>query len=192
MGAGSRSMIAPCTSVLEKFVRRANLLVACVVSCAVFLFAHQSVVAADKLFGNVTYFTSRPYLAKTVTLANGQGVVWNDRFHVSLYYEGHYAYGDFNGDGLKDAAVTIGESEGGSDDEVSLAFLINEGGKLVHRQSGYLGDSAIIHSLRVLGNTVVVDMLIHQEGDCQAGPTKRVKYVYTYGGPSCWIEGTPL
>ena len=83
--------------------------------------------------------------------------------------------------GVKDAAVVISESQGGSDDERSLAFLMNDGTRLVHRQSVYLGDSAIIKSVRARGNRVVVDMFIHQYGDCQAGPTKRVVRVYDYG-----------
>lgn len=126
----------------------------------------------------MTYFTSCPYIAEKVSLVNGSGVVWNYRLHVSLYYEGHYVYGDFNHDGLQDAAVTIGESQGGSDDEVSLAFLIHDGTRWVHQRSVYLGDSAVINSLKMRGDSVMVDMFVHQEGDCQAGPTKRVKQIY--------------
>jgi hypothetical protein len=126
------------------------------------------------------YVTDAPEIAKTVSLVNGWGVVWNERLHVSLYYEGHYVYGDFNRDGRKDAAVTIGQSQGGSDDEVSLAFLIREGTQLVHQQSAYLGDSVIIKALSERGDSVIVEMLVHQEGDCRGGPTKRVTQVYHY------------
>lgn len=171
---------------------RAIFFAACVVVGVMFLFERQSRAAADTRFGNMTYRTNSSYIAETVTLANGYGVVRRLPLHTELYYDGHYMYGDFNHDGLRDAAVTIGESQGGSDDEVSLAFLINDGTTLVHRQSAYLGDSAIIRSLRVRDGTVVVDMLIHQEGDCQAGPTKHVKMAYVYGGPERWIEGAPL
>ena len=164
----------------------------CIVAGAMFLFEHQSQAAANTVFGNMMYHTSCPYIAEAVTLVGGEGVKRNGRLHVSLYYEGHSVYGDFNHDGLRDAAVTIGESQGGSDDEVSLAFLINDGQMLVHRQSAYLGDSAIIRSLSLRDDTVIVNMLIHQEGDCQAGPTKRVKYAYTYGGSGRWVKGTPL
>ena len=131
----------------------------------------------------MTYRTSCPYLAEKITLVNGHGVVWDQLAHVSLDYERRYVYGDFNHDGLQDAAVVISESQGGSDDERSLAFLINDGTRLVHRQSMYLGDSAIIKSVREHGNQVVVDMLIHQDGDCQAGPSKHVVQIYEYDGP---------
>jgi hypothetical protein len=146
---------------------------------AICLFEYQA-GHAHKFFANAAYLTASQDIAKTVTLVNGQGVVWEQLAHVSLYYEGHYVYGDWNHDGLKDAAVVIGESQGGSDDEVFLAFLIHDGTRLVHRHSAYLGDSAIIRSVKAHGDQVIVDMFIHQEGDCQAGPTKHVKHVYGY------------
>ncbi len=155
----------------------------CFIFCAVLLLRHQSRAAANKMFGNTTYLTNSPDIAEKVALVHGEGVVWNGRLHVSLYYGGRYVYGDFNRDGLKDAAVIIGESQGGSDDEVELAFLIHDGTQLVHKQSVYLGDSAIIDSLKERSGKVMVDMFIHQEGDCQAGPTKRVKNVYDYLKP---------
>jgi len=160
----------------------------CVVLClmlgTVLLPGRQSRAAAHRMFGNMTYFTNSPDIAEKVTLAGGDGVVWNDLLHVSLYYEGRYVYGDLNRDGLRDAAVIIGESQGGSDDAVELAFLIHDGTRLVHRQSVYLGDSAIIHSLKERSGNVIVDMRVHQEGDCQAGPTKRVRNVYDYLNPN--------
>ncbi len=157
---------------------------ACFAFCAVLLIGHQSKAAAHKLFGHTTYFTNSPYIAEKVTLVNGEGVVWNGRLHVYLYYGDRYVYGDFNRDGLKDAAVIIGESQGGSDDEVELAFLIRDGTRLVHKQSVCLGDSAIINSLKEQSGEVIVDMFIHQEGDCQAGPTKRVRNGYDYLRPN--------
>ena len=160
----------------------------CVILCfmvgAVLLSGQQSRAAAHRMFGNMTYFTNSPDIAEKVTLAGGDGVVWNGLLHASLYYGGRYVYGDFNRDGLQDAAVIIGESQGGSDDEVELAFLIHDGTRLIHRQSVYLGDSAIIHSFKERSGNVIVDMRIHQEGDCQAGPTKRVRNVYDYLNPS--------
>ena len=168
---------------LKRFGIGGIYIVLCAGLCAALSTLRQSRAEAHKLFGHTTYFTNSPYIAEKVTLAQGEGVVWNDRLHTSLYYGGQYVYGDFNRDGLKDAAVIIGESQGGSDDEVELAFLIRDGTRLVHRQSVYLGDSAIIHSLKERAGNVVVDMLIHQEGDSQAGPTKRVRNVYDYLNP---------
>jgi len=156
----------------------------CFPLCAVLLLGHQSWAAAHRLFSNTTYWTNSPDIAEKITLVNGEGVIWNGRLHASLYYGGRYVYGDFNQDGLRDAAVIIGESQGGSDDEVELAFLIYDGAEFVHRQSIYLGDSAVINSMSEQSGKVLVDMLIHQEGDCQAGPTKHIRNAYDYLKPN--------
>lgn len=168
---------------LKRFGIGGICVVSCLALCTVLLHEHQSRAAAHKLFGNTTYLTNSPDIAERVTLVNGEGVVWNGRLHTSLYYGSRYVCGDFNRDGRKDAAIIIGESQGGSDDEVELAFLIHDGIRLVHRQSVYLGDSAIIYSLKERSGTVIMGMLIHQQGDCQAGPTKRVSNVYDYLNP---------
>lgn len=167
---------------------RRRYVIFCFIFCAVFLLGYLSKAAADKIFGNMTYLTDCPYIAEKVSLVNGQGILWNHRLHVSLYYEGQYVYGDFNRDGLKDAAVIIGESEGGSSDFQSLAFLIHNGTQLVHEKSAYLGNAVIVNALKERDGKVVMDMFVHQEGDCMAGPTKRVKNVYEYAGPDIWID----
>lgn len=160
-----------------------RLFVFCLMVAAVFLCAYQLHLMANKLFGNMTYFTNCPYIAEKVTLVNGHRVVWNGRLHVSLSYGGQYVYGDFNRDGLRDAAVIIHESEGGSGDFRALAFLINDGRRLVHLASHYLGDRTKINSLKERHGKVVIDMLVHQDGDCMAGPTRRVKNAYDYLKP---------
>lgn len=158
--------------------------VSCLVFCVVLLLGHQSRAAAHKLFGNMTYLTDSPYIVERVTLVNGQRVTWNGRLHHSMYYEGQYVYGDFNRDGLKDAAAVVAQSEGGTGHFLELAFLINEGGQLVHRVSHYLGDRVIVNSLKERNGKVVIDMFVHREHDCRAGPTKRVKSVYDYLNPN--------
>ncbi len=148
-----------------------------------FVFEHQSKAAAHNAFGNMVYLTTYPEFAKSVTLVNGRHGWNNGYFFYNLSYEGYYVYGDFNNDGLKDAAVIISEGEGGSGDFRALAFLINDGQHLVHRVSRGLGDRARILSLKAYNGRVTVDMFVHQDGDCMAGPTKRVKNVYEFSGP---------
>ena len=135
---------------------------------------------AAKIFGNMTYLVGNNHQADAVTLINGQYIkrnVWD------IYYDDRYVYGDFNHDGLKDAAAIIVINYGGGNVNLyTLAFLINDGHKLVHRASYYLDNWAIINSLRVKNDKVVVDMYVHQKGDCNAGPSKRVRNVYTYSG----------
>ncbi len=145
---------------------------------------HQSKAATHKMFSNLTYYATYLGIPEKITLTNGSGVIWGyrHRTHVSLYYMDRYVLGDFDWDGRKDAAVIIGESHG-IGGEVSLAFLIHDGKQLVHRQSVYLGSSAIINSLKERRGKVIVDMFVHQRGDCQAGPTKRVIATYDFLNP---------
>lgn len=161
---------------------------ACLIGCAVALPEYQTRAAAKKVFENMTYLTSYPGFER-VHLANGR-YSWSEKSSdgffslYQLYYEGHYVYGDFNHDGLKDAAVIISEGEGGSGDFRALAFLINDGQCLVHRVSYDLGDRVKINSLKERKGKVVIDLFVHQDGDCLAGPTKRVTHVYEYLSPS--------
>lgn len=147
------------------------------------LFNSQSKAATHRIFSSLTYYTSCPEIAEKITLVNGEGVVWDDRLHTYLYYMDRFVLGDFDGDGRKDAAVIIGESQAATGGDVELAFLIYDGKQFVHQQSIYLGNRAIINSLRQRAGKVVVDMFVHQQGDCQAGPTKRVIATYDFLDP---------
>lgn len=151
---------------------------------------HHAHATAHKRFGNMTYMTDAPYIVEKVTLLNGSRETRIDRLYHHLSYEGRYIYGDFNHDALQDAAVILSQGESGSGDFRSLAFLINDGTQLIHRQSAGLGDRAVIRSLRERDGKVFIDMFIHQSGDCMAGPTKHVQYVYAYTGQGQWAEGT--
>ncbi len=135
---------------------------------------------ADKVFGNMTYLVGASHSAQRVKLVNGK----HDEEFLSVYYEHQYVYGDFNHDGLKDAAVIIMSNFGGNADEYELAFLINDGKKVVHQASYYLDLWAIVNSVRAKKDKVIVDMYVHQDGDCNAGPSKRVRNVYKYSGPN--------
>ena len=138
---------------------------------------------AVKVFGNMTYFLGND--GEAVTLKNGKFL---KRFCWDVYYDHQFVYGDFNHDGLKDAAVIIVINYGGGNtNDYTLAFLINDGRKLVHKASYYLDNWAIINSLRVKKNKVIVDMYVHQKGDCNAGPSKRVRNVYTYSGQNIFV-----
>ncbi|OGX40910.1 MAG: hypothetical protein A3C53_05690 [Omnitrophica WOR_2 bacterium RIFCSPHIGHO2_02_FULL_68_15] len=159
-------------------LRRMTALVICLIGTMV-LFEHRSQAVANQVFGNATYCTGSHDVPK-LTLIGGSRTAYYGRLHVSLNYEGHYALGDFNRDGRRDAAVVLVENEGGNLDDYSLAFLINDGTKLVHERSVHLDFWAIINSVRERAGKVVVDVFVHQEEDCHAGPTKRVKKVFDY------------
>ena len=167
------------------------------ISGTLFLIERKSSVNANNLFSNTAYSTNSPYFSKRTSLVNGR-YEWsytsedNVFSHYSLQYTGRYVYGDFNHDGLKDAAVILIENSGGNADWYTLAFLINDGKKFVHQASGVLGDRAIVNSLRQKNGSVLVDMFIYQDGDCMAGPTSHVKTVFEYGEGRRWIEGVRI
>ena len=166
----------------------------CVFSSGIFLVAglvgYQSRTAANSFFRNMTYLTDSPYLVEKVTLTNGSYEGRYGRLFYGLYYEGRYIYGDFNHDGLKDAAVIISQSQNGSAENQTLAFLINDGTRLAHQQSASLGDRTMIRSLSERNGKVFIDMFVHQPGDCMAGPTKHVQYAYEYSDQGKWTQGT--
>lgn len=173
---------------LKRFGVSAACLTACFLSGAVVFLGYQSRAAAEKAFGNMAYLTTYPDWRRTVTLVDGQ-YSWSERsrdgafWSYGLYYEGHSVYGDFNRDGLKDAAVILSEGEGGSGDFRALAFLIHDGRQLVHRMSYGLGDRARINSLTVRDHRVIVDAYVHGPHDCMAWPTKRIRNAYDYLQP---------
>ncbi|MEI7998831.1 MAG: hypothetical protein WCH62_04940 [Candidatus Omnitrophota bacterium] len=139
---------------------------------------------AFKQFGNRTYFFADESDTQIATLVNG---FFQDA-NLGVCYDNKYVYGDFNHDGLKDAAVIISENTGGNADLYELAFLINDGTKLVHKASLSLDVWAEVNSVTEKDGKVIVDMYVHQEGDCNAGPTKRVRNVYEYPGPDPELE----
>ena len=114
---------------LSRFEINPVYVAACLIGCALALIGYQTRAAANRVFGNMTYLTGYPDWFERVHLANGR-YSWSEKSSdglfslYQLYYEGHYVYGDFNHDGLKDAVVIISEGEGGSGDFRALAFLL--------------------------------------------------------------------
>lgn len=145
----------------------------------IFFYGCVSNRAATKNFSNMTYFVKDEGGKRKATLVDGG--YGEPEFAVD--YDNRYVFGDFNHDGLRDAAVIIIESTGGSSSIYLLAFLINNGKELVHEASQDLESDAIINSMKEQNGKVLVDMFIHKEGDSKAQPTKRVKNLYGYTGP---------
>ena len=141
---------------------------------------------ALKVFGNMTYHVANGFDKTEFSLVNGEYSTWENQ----IYYDHKYVYDDFNHDGLKDAAVmiTTNTGGGGNQDWYTLAFLINDGKKLVHRSSISLDDRARIYSLRAKDGKVLVDMHVHQPGDCNGGPSKHLKEWYEYPGQNVFTS----
>lgn len=137
---------------------------------------------AAKIFGNMSYHIEKSLAEKNITLINGEYEKWPN----NIYYGDKYVYGDFNHDGLRDAAVIIIKNTGGGGNQswFALAFLINNGGKLVHQATINLDDRAEIYSMCEKNGKVLIDMNVHQPGDCNGGPSKHLREWYAYPGPN--------
>ena len=139
----------------------------------------RTVNQANKIFGNTTYFfDDGPVLhgRSAARLVDGA----HEELYFNVYYENKFVYGDFNHDGLRDAAVILTENTGGNSDWFTLAFLINDGARLVHKASFLLDDRAVINSMREKNGKVFIDMYVHNPDDSRGGPTRRIKNLYPY------------
>ena len=139
----------------------------------------------NEVFANMTYRIGNEYFSQRAPLVDGK----YEQPYFYVYYEDKFVCGDFNNDGLKDAAVIIAESGGGSGYYRLLAFLINDGTQFVHKASHYLGDRVVINSLKEERGKVVVDMLVRDESTWAEGILKRVKAICEYSRPQVWGEG---
>ncbi len=157
----------------------------CVILCAIFA-SECMANSPDEIFGNMTYIIGDKERSQEVTLVDGKYRDTPKHPLLCVYYGGDFVYGDFNNDGLRDAAVVITESGGGSANWLSLAFLINDGEKLIHRSSYDLGYKPDIVSLTEEDGKVVVDMLVRDENTWAEGIMKPVKNIYEYTGPTAW------
>ena len=68
------------------------------------------------------------------------------------------SFGDVNGDGAEDAAVTLVVDSGGSGTFTYLALVINENGTAKPVSSILLGDRIVVKSLAIQAGNVVVTM----------------------------------
>lgn len=85
---------------------------------------------------------------------------------ASLEKDTHsFAVGDFNSDGLDDAAHIIGYSGGGSGYFYHLTIFINDHGKLKYLTQKELGDRVVIKSVKYNSGLFTVDMITQGEGE---------------------------
>lgn len=138
---------------------------------------------SDYIFANMDYMLGSEYGSEKITLVGGEYAEPRVRY---VTYTGNYVYGDFNDDGIQDAAVIFIDSGGGSADWFNLAFLIKDGDEFVHRNSVYLGDRVEISSLTEKDGKVIVDMFIRDEENWAYGMMKQVTNAYEYTGPTAW------
>ena len=76
-----------------------------------------------------------------------------------------FTIGDFNNDGLDDAAHVIGYSGGGSGYFYYLTIFVNDHGKLKYLTQRELGDRIVIKDVKYESGSFVVDMITQGEGE---------------------------
>lgn len=85
------------------------------------------------------------------------------------------AFGDLNGDGLGDAAVSIGLSMGGTGVFEYVVALLNRDGQPVQGGYYYVDDRARIDDLSIADLRIVADAMVHGPNDPMCCPTLPVQ-----------------
>jgi len=86
------------------------------------------------------------------------------------------AFGDLNGDGLADAAITIAENYGGTGEFVSVVTVLNQNGQPDAVAAALIEDRAVLNDLAIQNAEILVDATIHGPNDpqcCASQPSKR-------------------
>ena len=93
-----------------------------------------------------------------------------------------HAFGDLDGDGVKDAAVILATSGGGSGTFISLEAVINDNGTPNHAATVLLGDRVQVKSVTAESGEITVDMVTHGPDDPLCCPTLEVTHKYKRSG----------
>jgi hypothetical protein len=85
------------------------------------------------------------------------------------------AFGDLNGDGLGDAAVSIGINMGGTGVFEYVVAMLNQDGQPVQAGYYYVDDRARIDAMIISELRIVVDAMVHGPNDPMCCPTLKVQ-----------------
>jgi hypothetical protein len=100
------------------------------------------------------------------------------------------AFGDLNGDGLGDAAVSIGISMGGTGVFEYVVAMLNQDGQPVQAGYYYVDDRARIDAMAIRDLRIVVDAMVHGPNDPMCCPTLAVQASLQLpldNGPLLWL-----
>ena len=100
------------------------------------------------------------------------------------------AFGDLNGDGLGDAAVSIGINTGGTGVFEYVVGMLNQDGQPVQAGYYYVDDRARIDAMTISEQSVVVDAMVHGPNDPMCCPTLAVQASLQLpldNGPLLWL-----
>ena len=100
------------------------------------------------------------------------------------------AFGDLNGDGLGDAAVSIGINMGGTGVFQYVVAMLNQDGQPVQAGYYYVDDRARIDAMAINDLRIVVDAMVHGPNDPMCCPTLKVQASLQLPldtGPLLWL-----
>ncbi len=90
--------------------------------------------------------------------------------------------GDFDGDGLDDAAVLLVENSGGSGSFVYLAALMARSGGALNHGTVRLGDRVQVVAMSAEAGEIVLDLVTPGPDDAMASPSAKVRLRYRVDG----------
>lgn len=88
------------------------------------------------------------------------------------------AFGDLDGDGVRDASVILADAPGGSGIFMYLAAVRNDGGVPVNVSTVELGDRTRIDSNNIMGGVITLDVVAHGADDPLCCPTEQRRWTY--------------
>lgn len=100
------------------------------------------------------------------------------------------AFGDLNGDGLGDAAVSIGINMGGTGVFEYVVAMLNQDGQPVQAGYYYVDDRARIEAIAITDLRIVADAMVHGPNDPMCCPTLAVEASLQLPldtGPLLWL-----
>lgn len=106
----------------------------------------------------------------------------NSATEVVVRIDDHIAFGDLNGDGIKDGAVILVADPGGSGTFYHLAVVVNANGTPKHIATELLGDRIKIRSCSIDSGEITVEMVEHGPSDPMCCPCSKVTKKYGLRG----------
>lgn len=125
-------------------------------------------LTADLLRNATLTFLDVNQQLRTVTFVEGLSTGSTDQAQageVSIVLGPQIAFGDLDGDGLDDAALTLAENYGGTGVFVSLVAVLNQGGQPVVAASLPIDDRPLINQLLIENGRIFLDATVHGLAD---------------------------
>jgi hypothetical protein len=110
------------------------------------------------------------------TYQNGTDTTSPDYYQATM--SDKVAFGDLNGDGAGDAAVSIGINMGGTGVFEYVVALVSENGQPVQAGYYFIDDRARLDALSIVDQKIVADALVHSPNDPMCCPTLPVEAAF--------------